>query len=42
MSYKLTYTSKAVKQLKKLDAFTRKSILFWIDNNLANTDNRRL
>ncbi|MDG3141445.1 type II toxin-antitoxin system RelE/ParE family toxin [Streptococcus suis] len=42
MRYKLTYTSKAKKQLKKLDAFTRKTILYWIDNNLANTDNPRL
>ena len=42
MTYKLTYTSRAVKQLKKLDAFTRKSILTWIDNNIAHTDNPRL
>ncbi|MBG9366666.1 type II toxin-antitoxin system RelE/ParE family toxin [Streptococcus sp. NLN64] len=42
MIYKLTYTSKAVKQLKKLDPFTRNSILSWIDNNIAHTDNPRL
>lgn len=34
MSYHVTYTKKAVKQLKKLDAFTRTSILQWIDKNL--------
>ncbi|MGT2829267.1 type II toxin-antitoxin system RelE/ParE family toxin [Streptococcus hillyeri] len=39
MSYQVTYTQKAVKQLKKLDAFTRSTILYWIDKHLANTDN---
>ncbi|RCW17104.1 plasmid stabilization protein [Streptococcus gallolyticus] len=34
MSYHVTYTKKAVKQLKQLDAFTRTSILRWIDKNL--------
>ncbi|MGT2755280.1 type II toxin-antitoxin system RelE family toxin [Streptococcus ovis] len=41
MSYQVTYTKKAVKQLKKLDAFTRSTILYWIDKHLANTDNPR-
>lgn len=41
MSYQVTYTQKAVKQLKKLDAFTRSTILYWIDKHLANTDNPR-
>ncbi|MGV3089164.1 type II toxin-antitoxin system RelE family toxin [Streptococcus suis] len=42
MTYKLTYTSRAVKQLKKLDAYTRNTILTWIKKNLYHTDNQRL
>lgn len=30
-----------MKQLKKLDAFTRSSILLWIDKNLQGTHNPR-
>ena len=41
MNYRVTYTKTAVKQLKKLDAFTRSTILYWIDKNLANTSNPR-
>lgn len=41
MNYRVTYTKKAVKQLKKLDSFTRSTILYWIDKNLANTSNPR-
>ncbi|MGT2803340.1 type II toxin-antitoxin system RelE family toxin [Streptococcus henryi] len=41
MSYRVTYTKKAVKQLKKLDSFTRSTILYWIDKNLENTSNPR-
>lgn len=41
MSYRITYTKKAVRQLKKLDAFTRSTILYWIDKHLANTTNPR-
>lgn len=41
MSYRVTITPKAEKQLRKLDAFTRKTILSWIKNNLYGTDNPR-
>lgn len=41
MSYKVIYTKKALKQLKKLDAFTRSSILFWIDKHLQGTHDPR-
>ena len=41
MNYRVTYTKRAVKQLKKLDSFTRSTILYWIDKNLANTSNPR-
>lgn len=41
MNYRVIYTKKAVKELKKLDSFTRSTILYWIDKNLANTSNPR-
>ena len=41
MNYRVTYTKRAVKQLKKLDSFTSSTILYWIDKNLANTSNPR-
>lgn len=41
MSYRVTITPKADKQLRKLDAFTRKTILTWIKKNLYDTDNPR-
>ncbi|KXT77495.1 RelE/StbE replicon stabilization toxin [Streptococcus sp. DD11] len=41
MSYKVIYTKKALKQLKKLDTYTRTSILTWIDSHLQGTDNPR-
>ncbi|WP_314043222.1 type II toxin-antitoxin system RelE/ParE family toxin [Streptococcus cristatus] len=41
MSYQVTYTKQALKQLKKLDAFTCSTILYWIDKNLVNTANPR-
>ncbi|HFH9921977.1 TPA: type II toxin-antitoxin system RelE/ParE family toxin [Streptococcus suis] len=42
MSYKVRLTPKANKQLRKLDAYTRNTILTWIKKNLYQTDNPRL
>lgn len=41
MRYKVVLTSKAEKQLRKLDAYTRKIILSWIKKNLVDTENPR-
>ncbi|WP_161978946.1 type II toxin-antitoxin system RelE family toxin [Streptococcus sp. S784/96/1] len=41
MIYKVVLTSKAEKQLRKLDNFTRKTILSWIKKNLYQTTNPR-
>lgn len=41
MIYKVVLTSKAEKQLRKLDSFTRKTILSWIKKNLYETTNPR-
>ncbi|MGV3322100.1 type II toxin-antitoxin system RelE family toxin [Streptococcus hyovaginalis] len=42
MIYQVRLTSKADKQLRKLDAYTRNTILAWIKKNLHQTDNPRL
>lgn len=42
MIYKVRLTPKADKQLRKLDAYTRNTILTWIKKNLYQTDNPRL
>lgn len=42
MRYSVSYTKKAVKQLRKLDAFSRTTILQWIDRNLNGTTDPRL
>jgi mRNA interferase RelE/StbE len=42
VNYKVTYTKQAQKQLRKLDAFTRTTILLWIDKNLRNTTTPRV
>lgn len=41
MKYKVEYTTKAVRELKKLDKHTRKLILSWIEKNLVNCENPR-
>ncbi len=38
MSYSVEYTDDAVKQLKKMDRFTRTMILNWISKHLVGTD----
>lgn len=40
--YKVDYTEKAVKQLKKLDKHTRSLIYAWIDKNLVGCENPRI
>ena len=37
--YKVDYTERAVKELKKLDKYTRQMIYSWIDKNLVNCEN---
>lgn len=40
--YSVEYTEKAVRELKKLDKYTRKIILAWIEKNLIGCSNPRL
>lgn len=42
MQYKVEYTQRVVKQLKKLDKHTRKLILSWIEKNLVGCTNPRV
>ena len=39
MRYSVEYTEDAVKQLKKMDRFTRTMILNWISKHLEGTEN---
>lgn len=39
MSYKVDYSKQVVKQIRKLDNYTRTMIIHWIDKNLVNTEN---
>lgn len=41
MRYKVEYTPRAVKQLKKMDKATRALIYGWIEKNLEGCDNPR-
>lgn len=40
--YKVAYTPKAIKSLRKLDKYTRNLIYAWIDKNLADCENPRI
>ncbi len=40
--YKVVYTPKAIKNLKKLDKYTRNLIYAWIDKNLVDCENPRI
>ena len=40
--YKVNYTQKAIKSLKKLDKHTKNLIYSWIDKNLVNCENPRV
>ena len=42
MKYSVEYTLQAVKQLKKLDVYTRKLILSWIEKNLVDCKDPRI
>ena len=42
MKYQVEYTEQAIKELKKLDGFTKRMIKAWIDKNLVNCENPRL
>ncbi len=39
MRYSVEYTEDAIKQLRKMDKFTRTMILNWISKHLEDTDN---
>ena len=41
MKYSVEYSSKAVKQLKKMDPFDARHLVSWIDKNLDGTDEPR-
>ena len=40
--YKVEYTSKAIKSLRKLDTYTRNLILAWVEKNLEGCENPRI
>lgn len=40
--YKVNYTERAIKDLKKLDKHTRSLIYAWIDKNLVDCENPRI
>ncbi|MBR1811954.1 MAG: type II toxin-antitoxin system RelE/ParE family toxin [Clostridia bacterium] len=40
--YKVEYTPQAIRQLRKLDKYTRKLIYAWIDKNLQECENPRI
>ena len=40
--YKVEYSIRAIKQLKKLDKHTRNLIYAWIDKNLVGCNNPRI
>lgn len=42
MSYAVHYTDRAVKELKKLDKYTRQMLKAWIDKNLVGCDDPRV
>lgn len=41
MMYKVTYSNRASKQIKKMDKNTQKKIMDWIYKNLENCENPR-
>ncbi len=41
MSYSVQYSKQAIKELKKLDRFTRQMIYSWIDKNLSDCEDPR-
>ncbi len=41
MSYQVEYTAQAIRELKKLDGFTKRMIKAWIEKNLVGCENPR-
>ena len=41
MRYSVQYSKQAIKELKKLDRFTRQMIYSWIDKNLSDCEDPR-
>ena len=39
--YSVNYTAKALQQLKKLDPYTKKTIIAWIEKNLVDCEDPR-
>ena len=42
MRYKVDYLPKALKELQKLDKYTQRILLEWIEKNLVNCDDPRI
>lgn len=42
MKYQVEYTPQAIKEIKKLDGFTKKMIRAWIEKNLVGCEDPRL
>ena len=40
--YKVEYTERAIKELRKMDKYTRQMLYSWIDKNLVNCENPKL
>lgn len=40
-SYKLKYSKRFVKQIKRMDKFVQSNIMKWLDLNIQSTDNPR-
>ena len=40
--YKVEYTERAIKELRKLDKYTRQMLYSWIDKNLVHCENPKL
>lgn len=41
MTYRVRYTTRVIKELKKLDIYTRRMVFTWIEKNLEGCDNPR-
>lgn len=41
-TYKIEYTRRFVKQIKKMDPFVRKNIMNWLDLNIQHSNNPKL
>ena len=41
MTYRVRYTTRVIKELKKLDIYTRRMVFTWIEKNLEGCENPR-